>query len=239
MKNLISLFFLGCVFITSCSKVVDNNSTVTNPPIVSGVLPTVKFFNVMDYGDVSVQLNTTNIGNVALYYSSTYRVGIVGSNTISLSFGGNTVLTQKVDLVSGNNYSIFIYRVGFNWKISLVNDDLTTPATGRAKVRVLDFRTQAYFDYIKVRILGLGIGQLDFTDRNFLDHESYESYKTFQSIAAGTYNIVVYNSTQNLATKSDYNFANGKIYSVVLMTRADLSAAAALTAIVPDVQVHK
>ncbi|MFY7900485.1 MAG: hypothetical protein ACOVNY_09905, partial [Chitinophagaceae bacterium] len=158
----IGLYFCFVIFLTACSKVVDdtNNGGNGSGGSTSTVVPNIKFFNVMDYGPVTVRLNNVTIGNSSLYNPTTYRVGVIGSNNISITFNNNQVLNQTVDLLAEKFYSCFFYRVGFDWKMSLVTDDITNIPTGKIKIRALDFRTQAYFDYVKLRIISPGSDQL-------------------------------------------------------------------------------
>ena len=156
-----------------------------------------------------------------------------------VTLSSNTIIDIYVDLVGDKYYSCFIYRVGFNWRVSIVTDDLTTPAAGKASVRALDFRTQAYFDYVKVKIFSVGLDQVDYVNRNFLDHLSYDTYTNFRPLAAGTYTVNVFNDTGTLSTKTGVVLSTGKIYTFVLMTQADLTAADALKFINLDVSINK
>lgn len=242
MKQCISAFFIIAFGFTSCTKTVDTLATIPATPGTGN--PTagpafVKFYNVMDYGNVNVTLGGTNIGNVALYFSTAYKSIAAGNKNIKVTLGGNTIVDVYADLVGDKYYSCFIYRVGFNWRVSIVTDDLTTPAAGKASVRVLDFRTQAYFDYVKVKIFNVGLDQVDYVNRNFLDHLSFDTYTTFRPLAAGTYTANVFNDTGNLSTKTGVVLGSGKIYTLVLMTQADLTAVDALKFINQDFSVNK
>ncbi len=241
MKQFIYTIFIFILGFTSCSKVVDSTTTPTTPttPGTTTGTANIKFYNVMDYGNVNVSLAGSSVGDVAIYYSTTYRSVAAGSTNIKVSFGGSSVLDVNADLLSGKNYSCFIYRVGFNWRISIVTDDLTAPAAGKAGVRVLDFRTQAYFNYVKIKFISPGTDVLDYVNRNFLDHLSYDTYASFKQINAGTYNINVFNDSATLSSKKDIAIGTGKIYSLVMMTPADLSAAAAINYINLDFSTLK
>lgn len=235
--NIIVLLLLG---FTACTKVVDSTSTGTGSGTGTGTgtgtgstgnttgTANIRFYNVMDYGNVNVTLNGVGQGDVAIYYSTAYKQVAAGNRNIKVTFGGNTIIDVYVDVFGDKYYSCFIYRVGYNWRISLVADDLTTPSAGKAGIRVLDFRTQAYFNYVNVRVISVGLDQLDYSNRNFLDHLSYDTYTTFKQVAAGTYNINVFNDSATLTSKTGVALGNGKIYSVILMTQADLVAAEAL-----------
>ncbi|MBS1626968.1 MAG: hypothetical protein JSR09_07740 [Bacteroidetes bacterium] len=201
--------------------------------------PFIKFFNVVDYGNVGVSLNGSNVGSIAQYYPSIYTTGVNGTNNIKLTYNNNTISNIGVDMIAGAYYSCFIYRVGYEWKINVVKDDLTAPATGYANIRLLDFRTQAYFDYINVRVYALGVDEITYKKRNFLDHTTYSTYTSFNSLAANSsYNCMIYNDTANLASKKGFPLNSGKIYSIILMTPTGLSAGNAIYNIAIDVEQH-
>jgi hypothetical protein len=192
----------------------------------------------MDYGNVSISLNNGSTSTVAQYYPTSYKEGIIGTNSIIVSFGSNNVVSQSIDMIGGKYYSCFVYRVGYDWKISIVKDDLTPPASGSCKVRVLDFRTQAYFDYVGLRFFSPGNLTLDYSNRNFLDHLTYDTYASFRSITAGTYTTTIFTSTDNVFTKTGVLLESGKIYTAVLMTPASLSRADALKNIKFDLETY-
>ncbi|MFP5040208.1 hypothetical protein [Parasediminibacterium sp. JCM 36343] len=241
MKHLFYFIFVASILI-SCTKQVDTSgiATPTTPTTGSTVAPSIRFFNVMDYGNDTVLINTASTGALARYYPTAYLKGVIGSNNIQVIFGGNTVVNVNVNLLAGSSYSCFIYRVGYDWKVSVVADDLSTPTAGNTKVRVLDFRTQAYFSYINVHFSSPGNLSLDYTYRNFLDHLSFDTYTVFKTITAGTYTITLSNSSTGatLKTVSNVVFASTKIYSVILMTQASQTAADALNNIQVDVEQH-
>ncbi len=255
LKHLTILSVLSIV-VFSCNKSVTSNTTTTttdntntnnNNPLNNDTLtdyPRIKFFTVMDYGSskVRVKLNTANSVTIAKYYpSSQYLIANKGSNNITLYYpdtATSSVLSMQVDLISGCYYSCFFYRVGYEWKLSIVKDNVATPSGTNAKIRVLDFRTQAYFDYVNVRVYNPGYDEKNYYTRNFLDHETYSSNADFKELSSGYYKVRVFNDSLNLKTRDSVNLKAGKIYSVVLMTPSTLPPSTALTNIFPDVQQH-
>lgn len=244
MKRLSSFILILIFSLQACTKVVDSTSTGSGTGTSTGTGSTngnanIRFYNVMDYGNLNVTLGGVAQGDVAIYYSTAYKQVAAGSTNIKVTFGGNTIIDVYAEVLADKYYSCFIYRVGYNWRISIVTDDLTTPSSGKAGIRVLDFRTQAYFNYVKVKIVSVGLDVVDYTNRNFLDHLSYDTYTTFKQVAAGTYNINVYNDSATLSTKTGVTLGNGKIYSVIMMTPADLTAANAINYINLDFSTLK
>ena len=185
----------------------------------------------MDYGNVYITLNNTNnLGGVAKYYPLSYTTGVVGTNNIIVTFSNDTIINQNVDLLAGKNYSCLVYRVGYSWFLSIVPDNLKTPSVGNSEIRILDFRTQAWYSYIGVKLFSPGNTPLIFNNRNFLDHESYSGYENFDTIPSGIYTTTLFITSPtatNLTQVSD-TLVSQKIYTFVLMTQASLTAAKAL-----------
>ncbi len=230
-------YFLFAILFTtlfsSCYKQVSNgtSSTPTDTIKTSTTLPNIMFYNVMDYGNVYITLNNTNnLGGVAKYYPLSYTTGVVGTNNIIVTFSNDTIINQNVDLLAGKNYSCFVYRVGYSWFLSIVPDNLKTPSVGNSEIRILDFRTQAWYSYIGVKLFSPGNTPLIFNNRNFLDHESYSGYENFDTIPSGIYTTTLFITSPtatNLTQVSD-TLVSQKIYTFVLMTQASLTAAKAL-----------
>ena len=189
------------------------------------------FYNVMDYGNIYIILNNTNnLGGVAKYYPLSYSAGIVGTNNIIVTFNNDTIINQNVDLLAGKSYSCFVYRVGYSWFLSVVPDNIKTPSTGNSAIRVLDFRTQAWYSYIGIKLFSPGNTPLIYNDRHFLDHESFSGYGGFDTIPSGIYTTTLFitSPTASNLTQVKDTLISKKIYTFVLMTQAGLSSAKAL-----------
>jgi len=223
---------LSFLFLTSCSKYVGQNgittpTTPTNPttPTTAIVAPSIKFYSVMDNGSMNVLLNGKQASSIANFYPSNYINGTNGNNTISLRLpNSTTLLNGTVDLLNNTKYSCFFYKVGNEWKYSLIKDVMTaTLANGFAAARILDFRTQGYFDYINVRLVNPGFEIIDSKNRNFLDHHTYSSYTEFKQVGAGNYNIFMYNDTLTTSQRKDVKIDSKAYYSIVLTTPSNIT----------------
>jgi hypothetical protein len=191
----------------------------------------------MDYGAVSILINDSLLsGTIAEYYPSAYIKYNQRKVNIKVVFNNIQVLSEDMDAVVNNFYSVFVYKVGYQWKISIVNDSPNSMSTYNAGIRVLDFRTQAYFDYASVRLFSPGLDQKTFTKRLFLDHTTYSSYTYFDSMYNGTYSCYVYNDTANLLIQKGLVFDSSKYYTILLLTPSALTPAAAINAITLDVE---
>lgn len=248
LKNLkVYYFFILLSAFVACTKQVDDTAVVI-PPVTPTSIPTIKFFNVVDQGKITVKLNGTVVSDsLAQYYPTTYITAKADSNNIQLfkaSSRDTTILNINVGLLKGKNYSCFIYKLGYDWKASIVTDNLTKPDSGYAGIRILDFRTQSNTNYVSINLFSLGYitytGTFPFIYRHFLDHSSFDFLTNFTPVMARPdYKIVVYNSTDNLVTRNNVTLGSKKLYSMILMTPASITAdSTANKYIFPDVQEH-
>lgn len=235
---LFAVSFVGCTKYATTS----NNTTNTSSTTTTVVAPKIKFFNVMDYGATNVYLNATKVTSVAKFYASSYLTAKEGVNSIKITFANNTstLLDVSHTLANNSNYSCFFYKVGNEWKSNLVRDDLpATINTGFAALRVLDFRTEAYLNYINVRLICPGFDIIDQKNRNFLDHTTYDGFTKFSTVGAGSYGIYMYNDTITSSYRKGVNIDSKGIYSVILTTPTGISPASdAIFQIFPDVAKH-
>ncbi len=189
---------------------------------------------------MTVKLNNKVASSIAKYYPSTYVQAVEGVNALQLSLPNNTqLMNTSLTLLRDTKYSCFFYKVGNEWKYSLVRDEFTTPAAGFMSYRILDFRTQAYFDYINVRMVNPGSEIIDVKNRNFLDHVTYSGLSQFKQGTAGKYNIFMYNDTLTTSQRKDVNIDSKGVYSVILMTPDNITPYRdAIFYIFPDVVKH-
>jgi hypothetical protein len=243
-KGTYFLLFLTITFV-SCVKYA--NDTTATPGLTPDALPVIKFFNVVDQGTVRVKLNSNLVDSVPQFYPTAYVTAKADSNNIQVYNMRNldtTLLNINLPLLKGNYYSCFIYKQGYDWKVSIVNDKLIVPDSGFAGIRILDFRTQAITNYVNIKVFDLGFftyGDVaPFTYRHFLDHTSYDVLTRFVPVyARPDYNIVVYNSTANLASRSSIEFKTKKLYSIILMTpQSIVSDTTANKYLFSDVEPH-
>ena len=248
LKKGIYLFFLLITLFVSCAKFADNPASSGNGGSSSDTTTAVKFFNVVDQGKLRIKINGTVIlDSLAQYYPSDYITLKPDSSNIQLfklTSGDTTQLSINFSLLKGKKYSCFVYKQGYDWKVSFVNDNLTAPDSGYAGIRILDFRTQAIIDYVSVKVFSLGYftyGDVPpFIYRHFLDFTTYDFYTQFLPVyTRPDYNVVVYNSTSNLYSRSGINLQSKKLYSFILMTPASIvSDTAANRYMFTDVQQH-
>lgn len=244
IQKLFIIFSLG-IFISACTKYDNNINNVNNSNnqtvTTRDTAPVIKFFNAMDLGAMDVALNGNKVTSVDKYYASNYITAREGTNNLSLNFPGKTaILNGVVDLVRNTEYSCFFYKVGNEWKYNLVKDDMNTKLnTGYAMVRILDFRTEAYFNYINVRMTSPGGSDVDQKNRNFLDHSTFSGYTFFKPVLSGTYNFFMYNDTMTSSRRFGVPIDSKGYYTVMLTTPTNITPyTEAIKYIFPDVTKH-
>ena len=239
----ISLIFIVTITLVSCTKYTPLNSTsnIYNTTTTTDTAPLIKFYDVMNFGSMDVNLNAKKVTSVAKFYASSYISAKEGTNSVSINFPNkSSVLNASLDLVRNTKYSCFFYMVGNEWKYNLVKDDLSiAPITNYSAVRILDFRTEAYYNYINVRVASPGGDIVDQKNRNFLDHVTYSGYTNFKTIISGTYSIKMYNDTLTTSQRLGVNFDSKGIYSILLTTPGNITPYSnAIFYIYPDVVKH-
>jgi hypothetical protein len=232
--------------LVACIKYAEDPGTIVTPG--TDTVTAIKFYNLVEQGKLKIKLNGKVVADsLAEYYPSNYITAKADSNNVQLfklTSGDTTILNLNIGMIKGKKYSCFIYKQGYDWKISLVNDKLTLPDSGYAGVRILDFRTQSFTNYVNVKLFSIGFftyGDVaPFTYRHFLDHTSYDVYTQFVPVyARPDYNVVVYNSTANLSSRSNINLSSRKLYSIILMTPSSITAdSTANKYLFSDVQQH-
>jgi len=234
--------------IVSCVKYADNPSSGGSGGSSLDTLTSVKFFNVVDQGKIRVKLNGAFVtDSLAIYYPSAYINANADSNNIQLykvTSLDTALLSNNFLLQKGKKYSCFIYKEGYDWKVAFVNDNLTAPDSGFSGIRILDFRSQAITNYVSIKLFSLGYftygDAVPYIYRHFLDFTTYDFVTQFIPIySRPDYNIVVYNSSTNLSSRSGINFQSKKLYSIILMTPASITSdTAANKYLFSDVQQH-
>ncbi len=243
LYHLIAVVLFSTILV-ACTKYTplnSNTTTTTTTTPTSDTAPSIKFYDVFDQNSKDVLLNGKKVTSIAKYYASSYLQAKEGTNTISIGYPNKSVLLgTTLDLVRNTKYSCFFYKVGNEWKYNLVKDDMSqTLGSSSAAIRVLDFRTEAYYNYINVRVSSPGGDDFDQKNRNFLDHVTYSGYTYFKPIVAGTYRISMYNDTLTTSRRTDVPFDAKGFYSILLTTPGNITPYTnAIFYIYPDVVKH-
>jgi hypothetical protein len=209
----ITTFVFFLVFLISCKK-NNNDSTMQSDATVLLANISPGDSAALDFYFNDVKLNTqsisypTNSGYLSLS-PKTYTVKVAATNTI------NPLASGSYGLSSNNTYSVFAYDTLQSGKIKVfaLQDDLTAPAAGKAKVRFLDLSP------VNVAVDILANDTIVFANRSYADNVANTSKAAFISVNAGTYTVKVKlaGSAANipaLLTQNNIVFSEGKIYTV-------------------------
>jgi hypothetical protein len=164
----------------------------------------------VDADTLRVQVNSANVTSISAlpFLASTPYVEFdPGSTKIGFVFSasGNLLKDSTVSLTTNNSYSAFATGSASGRGILLTNDNLTAPASGKAKVRFINLSPSALSTNAQV---GDSSGGTNLT---------YTNVTAFKEVVAGTYTLSM-GDVSNLATVktiANQPLAAGKIYTVI------------------------
>lgn len=159
--------------------------------------------------DCALNYTTINKTTIAFPNSTGYISTIPGSKYVGIRPTSTPTAafldTTTVVLQTNNSYSLFFTGQVGAYKTIFIQDSLSTPAIGRAKVRFVN--------------ASLNPTNLDITINavNGFDSIAYRGIGKFIEVPAGTYEFKAYPTgtrTSNLATLSNQLLADGKVYTL-------------------------
>ena len=200
-----SLLALPVIFV-ACDKDDDNNDMSKSNVMLVHASPNAP--NV----DVRIN-NNTALTNVAYPNNSNYLEVNSGSTNIKVAPTGTTtnVIDATVNLEANKNYSVFAIDSVNKIKPAVVNDDLSSPAAGKANIRFFHFSPNA--PAVDIAVSG---GTVLFGNRMFNDQATNASLANFTAVNAGSYNLEVRAAGTNTVVLSlpGVPLTAGKIYTV-------------------------
>jgi len=223
MKHLVlSLSVLATVvFFGACKKSSSAPSNSAKVMFVNGCTPQTTL-------SLDASVNGSSVaGATALSYgkSSNYEYVTAGNGAVidfKLS-GLNTLFTTTTQsLTVNNNYSVFAGGIFTNPSIVFTNDDLSTPTSGNAKIRVINLciDTLSITAYAGTTPFATSIASL--------------SASAFVEVPAGSYTIKAGDpsniSTVITASTGSTQLSSGKIYTLIYTGTTFGSGSAALSA---------
>ncbi|MCB2376223.1 DUF4397 domain-containing protein [Hymenobacter sp. BT635] len=170
------------------------------------------------------------VGSLTFGTNSPYTSVVAGAQSIKINDAttGTTALTQALAVEKDKSYSVFAYSptsaLGSVASLA-VSDDLTAPATGKAKIRLVHLGVGSP-NSVSLSVPNPTIGTTD-----IISNVAFSTASGFTEINPGTYNLAVSigsgatatteasvgdgtgGTNSSTATKA---YAAGKIYTVVL-----------------------
>ena len=208
------------VLLASCGK----DDEPVAPVVEQGQ---VKFHHAAPSANLDVKFLSDDTEKATLAYgaNSGYQGVTAGNRTlkVNVASSGQNAVSKAVTVEKDKNYSFFAFSPGATTSVDglLVNDDLTTPATGKARIRLVH--------------LGQGLASpLRLTQRLAVGSQAITSdvafgaASAFVEINAGTYNIDVAGGNPSIAVlyvaegngsgsaTASKNYESGKIYTVLV-----------------------
>jgi len=155
-----------------------------------------------------------------------YNVKIAAVNTI------NPLAETSVNLNEGRYHSIFVYDTLLNSKVKVftTEDDLSTPPSGKAKIRFLHFSPPSPAGNLAFDILGNNT--VLFANRSYADVASDGSKANFINVDAGTYTVDVRIASSQIPVFSVPGVVveAGKIYTLIAKGKVSGSGETAIGA---------
>lgn len=209
MKPTIKWAFAALVLtaFTNCTK-TDNGEGEIVPPRVMVVHASP------DAPAVDIRVNDQVAVQALAFPGNTPYVGVnAGSNNVKVSPAGTTVnvIDANLNFEGGKVYSVFAIDSVSLLKAAILEDNLATPAAGKAHVRFLHFSPNA--PAVDIAVTG---GPVLFSNRIFNDQAANMTLGAFTPVDAGTYNLEVRLAGTNTVVLAlpEVVVAPGKIYTV-------------------------
>jgi hypothetical protein len=190
--------------LSSCSK--DDDDMAAPTPTFGKVAVT---HASPDAPGVDLLIDNTKLNSAPVEFkaSTPYITLLSGSRNIKVNVAGTstTVINADLNVMSGKNYSVFAVDAVANIGALVIEDNLATPASGKAHVRFIHLSPDA--PAVDVALDG---GAVVFGDYEF------KEYSAFTPLDAGTYDLEVrVAGTTTVALDLDpITVQSGKIYTV-------------------------
>ncbi|WP_199137863.1 DUF4397 domain-containing protein [Pedobacter sp. ASV12] len=200
-KVIIATIALSIAF-ASCSKIKSTPVQLSGLSLINAVPTDEKLDVFIDNGKV-----TNN--NFAYLDKWDYANAYSGNRKVDISKQGSglNLRTEVISMEPQFGYSLFVIDKLDNVKLLLLKDDLTTPATGKAKVRFVNLSSDS--DPLDLAI----VGKADPLATN----KAFKEFSTFEAVDAAasvTFNIKNKATGAVLATLTNINVESGKIYTI-------------------------
>lgn len=191
------------VALLSCSKTQDY--TVVD---ISG-LSLIQASPTTEKLDVYVDNSKATVSDFVYGSKIDYLNAYSGNRVLRLSKkdAGVALKTEMVTLFTNKGYSLFVIDKLENVKFLLLEDDLTKPATGKARIRFVNLSADA--EALNLAIEG--------KPTDLATNKAFKEYSDFETIDAGdNVKFIVKNKTTgNIETSiADVKIEAGKIYTI-------------------------
>ncbi|TWI85266.1 uncharacterized protein DUF4397 [Lacibacter cauensis] len=166
--------------------------------------------------DLLVDNQKVNASALTFPNSTGYLTVTAGTRNIKVNAAGTTttVINADIPFVKDKNYSVYAFNRLASIGAILVEDDLTTPASGKAHIRFFHLSPGA--PAVTVGVLAGSTFTPVFSNRSFETQATAAANQAFAPVDAGTYtfDVRVAGTTNSVLTLTGINLQAGKIYTV-------------------------
>lgn len=209
MMRLLLLALLPAAVLVSCDE--DGDDNIVNPQEDEARVLVVHASP--DAGGVDLSVDGTKVNTAALTYPNNtgYLTVAAGQRAISVNSAGTTdgLISGNLNFGVDKSYTLFATGTASDVQPLLIEDDLTAPASGSAKVRFVHLSPDAPMVDI-TGATGGGAQMLIFDDI------SYREFTGFMTVPAGLYDLRVLLSADDSEALAvpGVLLQSGKIYTI-------------------------
>lgn len=196
------LFLLSAIIIfslNSCVKGEESSLNISSLSVIhaSPGLPAIDFY----YNGARIN------GDSIIAYGDTIPNKFFNSGTASIVvkkyISSTTYISTSIDLQSEKNHSFFVVGKPNEVTYLFTTDDLTAPASGKAKLRFINLSPDAANLSFKINSI------------NLFGSMAFKSYSEFSPVDPGEQKISIHDSVSGaILAEQNLNIEAGKIYTV-------------------------
>lgn len=209
-KSLRSLFALSLCILT-LSIISGCNDDENNP-----ITPTSTSYLTVTHSspnapNVDIYFGSTVVASNVPYLGTLQYKSVTGNSVVNLKINAAGTTTTVIDTAiycqEGKSYSVFAYDSVSKIKPLVLTDDLTSPGSTNAKVRLIHLSPNG--PTVDVGVTGKAI---------WFPFYSFGQYSNFRAVTGGTYtdlNVFLAGTPTVVYSKPNVTFTAGKIYTIV------------------------
>ncbi len=199
-KNFLFLLSAITIFsLNSCVKGEESSLNISSLSVIhaSPGLPAIDFY----YNGARIN------GDSIIAYGDTIPNKFFNSGTASIVvkkyISSTTYISTSIDLQSEKNHSFFVVGKPNEVTYLFTTDDLTAPASGKAKLRFINLSPDAANLSFKINSI------------NLFGSMAFKSYSEFSPVDPGEQKISIHDSVSGaILAEQNLNIQAGKIYTV-------------------------
>ena len=155
------------------------------------------------------------VGGVGYGASSSYTAGTVTGALVSITAANGTValVSGSLSLPVNGHYSIVTFDSTNNLQASIITDDKTAPAAGKANIRFLNLiKGSSSIDIKRGGTTNI------YTGRTYNDHTANTNLSKYTTVDAGPFSVaaVVGGTSVVVAQLTNFEATAGKSYTLIL-----------------------